>query len=226
MEGLLFKRGSLKLPPQNRVDIRATQTSSENPVACFHCSDLLHIQCLLLPTQSCSFSPWFLNSYLLHLTPTSFSLPSESVSRKPKHQFKEEKKKNFFSIKGTHWMGKAKSWFYEQKRENVKCDELAPIEYCPYCDTQIGDAVYLKTYKFSPYCSVQLLSCIWLFGTPGTAACQASLSITNSQNLLKLMSIESVMPSNHRILCHPPLLLSSIFPSIRIFSNESVLHID
>jgi len=122
-------------------------------------------------------------------------------------------------------MGKAKSWFYEQKRENVKCDELAPIEYCPYCDTQIGDAVYLKTYKFSPYCSVQLLSCIWLFGTPGTAACQASLSITNSQNLLKLMSIESVMPSNNRILCHPLLLLSSIFPSIRIFSNESVLHI-
>ena len=63
------------------------------------------------------------------------------------------------------------------------------------------------------------------FGTPRTAACHASLSITNSQSLLKLMSIESVMPSNHPILCRPLLLLSSIFPSIRVFSSESVLHI-
>ena len=61
--------------------------------------------------------------------------------------------------------------------------------------------------------------------TPLTAACQASLSITKSQSLLKLMSMESVMPSNHLILCHPLLLLPSIFPSIRVFSNESVLHI-
>ena len=61
--------------------------------------------------------------------------------------------------------------------------------------------------------------------TPWTAACQASLSITNSWSLLKLMSIESVMPSNHLILCRPLLLLPSIFPSIRVFSNESVLHI-
>ena len=61
--------------------------------------------------------------------------------------------------------------------------------------------------------------------TPGTAACQASLSITNSQSLLKLMSIKMVMTSNHLILCHPLLLLPSIFPSIRAFSNESVLRI-
>ena len=61
--------------------------------------------------------------------------------------------------------------------------------------------------------------------TPWTAACQASLSITNSWSLLKLMSIESVMPSNHLILCHPLLLLPSIFPSIRVFSNESVFPI-
>ena len=67
------------------------------------------------------------------------------------------------------------------------------------------------------------LSRIWLFVTPWTAACQASLSITNSQSLLKLMSIESVMPSNHLILCIPLLLLPSIFPSIRVFSNELVL---
>ena len=66
--------------------------------------------------------------------------------------------------------------------------------------------------------SVQLLSCVWLF-----AACQASLSITNSWSLLRLMSIESVTPSKHLILCHPLLILPSIFPSIKVFSNESVL---
>ena len=70
---------------------------------------------------------------------------------------------------------------------------------------------------------VQSLSHVQLFETPRTAARQASLSITNSQSLLKLMFIESVMPSNRLILNHPLLLRSSIFPSIRIFSNESVL---
>ena len=87
--------------------------------------------------------------------------------------------------------------------------------------------------KFSPchlvtYCvfsSVHLLSRVWLFATPWTAAHQASLSSNNSQSLLKLMPIESVIPSNHLILCYPLLLLPSIFPSIRVFSNESVLHI-
>ena len=73
--------------------------------------------------------------------------------------------------------------------------------------------------------SVQLLSHVWLFVTPWTAACQASLSITNSWSLLKLMSVESVMPSNHLVLCRPLLFLPAIFPSIRVFSNESVLHI-
>ena len=72
--------------------------------------------------------------------------------------------------------------------------------------------------------SVQSLSPVWLFATPWTAAHQASLSITNSRSLLKLMSLESVMPSNHLILCCPLLLPPSIFLSIRIFSNESVLH--
>ena len=74
--------------------------------------------------------------------------------------------------------------------------------------------------KFS---SVQSVSHVRLFMTPWTAACQTSLYITNSRNLLKLMSIESVMQSNHLILCHPLLLLPSVFPSIRVFSNESVL---
>ena len=73
------------------------------------------------------------------------------------------------------------------------------------------------------YISVQLLSRVGLFVTPWTVAHQASLSITNSWSLLKLMSIESVMPSNHFILCCPPLLLPSIFASIRVFSKESVL---
>ena len=73
--------------------------------------------------------------------------------------------------------------------------------------------------------SVQLLSCVWLFANPWTAACQASLSNTNSWSLLKFRSIELVMPSNHPILCHPLLLLPSIFLSIRVFSNESILHI-
>jgi len=71
--------------------------------------------------------------------------------------------------------------------------------------------------------SVQSLNRVRLFATPWTAACQASLSITNSWSLLKLVSIASVMPSNHLILCHRLFLLPSIFPSIRVFSNESVL---
>ena len=75
------------------------------------------------------------------------------------------------------------------------------------------------------FSSVQSFSRIQLFATPWTAALQASLSITNSQSLLKLMPIESVMPCNPLILCHPLLLLPSIFPSIRVFFNESVLHI-
>ena len=75
------------------------------------------------------------------------------------------------------------------------------------------------------FSSVQSLSHVWLFETPWITAHQASLSITKSQSLLKPMSIELVMPSNHLILCHPLPLLPSIFPSIRVFSSESVLHI-
>ena len=81
----------------------------------------------------------------------------------------------------------------------------------------------LTGYNSVQFSSVQLLSCVWLFVTPWNAAHQASLSITNSQSLLKLMSIDSVMPSNHLILCSPLPLLPSIFSSIRVFSNESVL---
>ena len=91
-------------------------------------------------------------------------------------------------------------------------------------DEWIKKMWYLHKTEYSAS-SVQLLSCVWLFATPWAAACQASLPITNSQSLLKPMSIESVMPSNHLILCHPLLLLPSIFPSIRVFSNKSVLRI-
>ena len=85
--------------------------------------------------------------------------------------------------------------------------------------------VYFSSSKWVQFCSVQSLSGVHLFATPWIAACQASLSITNSWSLLKLMSIESVMPSNHLILCHPLLLPPSIFPSIRVFTNESALWI-
>ena len=84
----------------------------------------------------------------------------------------------------------------------------------------MGGAVFPPCY----FSSVQSLSCVRLFATPWTAARRASLSIINSQSLLKLMSIESVMPSNHHILCCPLLLPPSIFPSIRVFFKESVLH--
>ena len=88
------------------------------------------------------------------------------------------------------------------------------------------DTVPAHVLSQAPVCrisSVQSLSRVWLFATPWTAAHQASLSITNSRSSPKPMSIEPVMPSNHLILCHPLLLLPSIFPSIRVFSNESAL---
>ena len=104
---------------------------------------------------------------------------------------------------------------------------------CSPCATNIfiinpksGFLWFLKSFNVA--CSnksnlVQLHSRVWLFATPWTAACQASLSITNSRSLLILMFMKSVIPSKHLILCHPLLLLPSIFPSIRVFSSESVL---
>ena len=97
--------------------------------------------------------------------------------------------------------------------------------YCmctPHSGTMTMRSVQYSSVQFS---SVQSLSHVWLFATPWTAASQASLSITSSWSLLRLMSIEAVMTSNHLILCHALLLLPSIFPSIRVFSNESVLQI-
>ena len=83
--------------------------------------------------------------------------------------------------------------------------------------------IFHINFLVTQFSSVQLLSCVWLFATAWTAALQASLSINNSWSLLKLMSINSVISSNHPILCHPLLLLPSIFPSIRVSPNKSVL---
>ena len=91
--------------------------------------------------------------------------------------------------------------------------------------TTVGPRLVKAIRSCFQFTSVQSLSRVRLFMTPWTAARQASLSITNSQSWLKLLSIESVMPSNHLILCRPLLLLPSIFPSISVFSEESVLHV-
>ena len=93
---------------------------------------------------------------------------------------------------------------------------------CTYVLVPVSQFIPSPSY---PLKSGQLLSCVLLFATPWTTAHQTFLFITNSRSLPKLVSIESVMPSNHLILCHPLLLLPSIFPSIRVFSNESALRI-
>ena len=104
-------------------------------------------------------------------------------------------------------------------KQTNKQTKKKPKRFCFYTTSHVLKEI-LKGIS-----SVQLLSHVWQFGTPWTAAGQSSLSITNSQSLLKFMSVESVMPSNHLILCCPLLLLPSNFPSIRVFSNELVLPI-
>ena len=100
---------------------------------------------------------------------------------------------------------------------------LFPYKQCSMCSIEV--LISYLFYRLVQFSSLHLLSRVQLFMTPWTAAHQASLSITNSRSLPKHMSIESVMPSNHLILCRPLLLLPSIFPSIRVFSNESALRI-
>ena len=107
-----------------------------------------------------------------------------------------------------------KLWYFLYEWKSIKYKKLLKLVMFMY-------VCVFSEFQFS---SVQSLSHVQLFATPWTAALQASLSITNSQSLLKLMSIELVMPSNHLILCRP-FLPPSIFPSIRVFSNESVLYI-
>ena len=112
-----------------------------------------------------------------------------------------------------------KIWI-DKKSSNTQEFFFFPFEWS--AALQDLESTLKLSYQFS---SVKLLSHVQLFATPWTAACQASLSITNLQSLPKLMSIDSVMPFNHLILCHPLLLLPSIFPSIRACSNESALYI-
>ena len=110
------------------------------------------------------------------------------------------------------------------KKSNVKeCSNYNTIALMSHASKVMLEILQARCQQLSV--SVQLLSRVWLFANPWTAARQASLSITNSWSLPKLLSIESVMPSSHLILCCPFLLLPSIFPSIRVFSNESVLYI-
>ena len=97
------------------------------------------------------------------------------------------------------------------------------MKYEDFLDILWKVAQYLMSDLWRAFSSVQLLSHVQLFVTPWTPACQASLPVTNSRSLLKLMSIELVIPSNHLILCHPLLLPPSIFPRIRVFSNELLL---
>ena len=111
----------------------------------------------------------------------------------------------------------------ENEQRSLCCFEIVPKYY-------ISDSLF--TIRATPFLlrdscplSVQSFSCVRFFETTWTAACQASLSLTISWSLLKLMSIESVMPSNHLTLCYPFLLLPSIFPSIRVFSSELILPI-
>ena len=116
-----------------------------------------------------------------------------------------------FSPRHEHWLqsGCGLSHFFEP----------------PLCGEKLLEVIYVVWKIFSQFNLVQSLSRVWLVVTPWTAAHQPSLSFTNSWNLLKLMSIESVMPSNHLILCHPLLLLPSIIPIIRDCSSKSILFI-
>ena len=121
------------------------------------------------------------------------------------------------------WTWKFSSWRMVWERGCVYCRLFYTLEFefCYFITLHKTENRLAKP----PFSSVQSLSSVRLFATSWTAARQASLSITNPRSLPKLMSIESVMLSNHLILCHPFLLLPSIFPSIRVFSNESALHI-
>ena len=115
--------------------------------------------------------------------------------------------------------------------DSAKAHMVTSYSYPGYVVTSVpGDKVYSMNRSHClilglQFSSVQSLSCVWLFAAPWIAARHASLSITNARNLLRLMSIESVMPSSHLILCRPLLLLPPIPPSIRVFSNESALRI-
>ena len=128
-----------------------------------------------------------------------------------------------FSSQRLRWAGEGRSI----EKTYLRIESGQHFENMKDTSNRIIVNAWLQTFVniHSSVSSVQSLSCVRLLATLGTTACRASLSITNSQSLLKLMSFESVMPSNHLILCHPLLLLLWIFPSIKDFSNESALWI-
>ena len=124
---------------------------------------------------------------------------------------------------GKHWVYQGVNtwplfWWVPSSLLPFQAKFYYSLSHCQPCSSE-------SRHRLFQFSSIQSLSRVWLFATPWIAARQASLSLTNSQSSLKLMSIESVMPSSHLILCRPLLLLPSIFPSIRVFSNESALHI-
>ena len=127
-------------------------------------------------------------------------------------QFSDSSRVPYNSAQFWHFLPGDGIWFHRLKFQSYK---TVP----PHTHIHTSDAYQFSSVHFSS------LSCVWLFVTPCPVAHQASLFITKSWSLLKLMSIELVMPSNHLILCCPLLLLLSIFPSIRLFSNESALPI-
>ena len=146
-----------------------------------------------------------------------------TATRRPKLKIKNTKHWEGYRAINTHYW-----WDYTNKTSLINCMALLLTAYrCLQLSNSTPVCTCPSKNMFLNYfvVVVQLLSRVWLFSTPWTAACQASLSFTISQSLLKLMSIESMTSSNHLILCHLLLLLLSIFPSIRVFSNELALHI-
>ena len=135
---------------------------------------------------------------------------------------KKAKTKECRAQRGRKWILATLAEFFDTAMPENAFSFMQVGEFL-YCLSQLPLVFYCFTRRSVQFSSIQLLSHVLRFATPRTAASKASLSISNSQSLLKLMSIESVIPSNHLILWHPLLLPHSIFPCIRIFSHESVL---
>ena len=183
------------------------------------CHALLHRIFLIHGSNPCLLHPWIGRWIIYHwchlgssiyihtnvfMSPLSTSFFQQN-ERFPQHWIPNE----FCSPHEEIWVGSCSDMYRHQNTQVVFWQDN-------HCLIHMEE----KTYRLL-LSSVQSLSRVQLFETLWTTACQASPSITNSQSLPKLMSIESLMPSNHLILCHPLLLLPSIFPSIRVFSNES-----
>ena len=156
---------------------------------------------------------------ILKITQNNLFMRQKQTHRRREWIYGYQRGKGF----GKHTLG---VWNWQEKTALFKMDnQQGPIvqhrELCSVLCNNLNGKKILKRIVVV----AQSLSRVWLLPTPWTAACQTSLSLTIFRSLLKLMSIKSVMPSIHLVLCHPLLLLPSIFPSIRVFSNESALRI-